>query len=116
MFAFIGNIGPWELIIILLIALVVVGPGKLPEVARSMGRALNEFRRTTTGVKREFEDALKFEEPAPSKKTKASPGSTAKVEDRSVTNADDDAVTQTNDPGNKDDGENQAETEEKNNS
>ncbi|NLG33033.1 MAG: twin-arginine translocase TatA/TatE family subunit, partial [Syntrophomonadaceae bacterium] len=33
MLGFIGNIGPWELVLILLIALIVVGPGKLPEVA-----------------------------------------------------------------------------------
>ena len=66
MFGFIGNIGPWELIVIMLIALIVVGPSKLPEVARSMGKALNDFRRATSGVQREFEEALKYE-PAPPK-------------------------------------------------
>ncbi|NLJ71777.1 MAG: twin-arginine translocase subunit TatB [Syntrophomonadaceae bacterium] len=66
MFGFIGNIGPWELIVIMLIALIVVGPSKLPEVARSMGKALNDFRRATSGVQREFEEALKYE-PAPAK-------------------------------------------------
>ncbi len=83
MFAFIGNIGPWELIIILLIAVVVVGPGKLPDVARSMGKALNEFRRTTSGVKREFEDALNFEDPPPKtniKKENKKPSPTENVE------------------------------------
>lgn len=63
MFGFIGNIGPWELVFILVIALIVVGPGKLPEVAKSMGKAVNEFKRTTTGVKKEFQDAIKFDEP-----------------------------------------------------
>lgn len=63
MYGFIGNIGPWELVFILLVALIVVGPGKLPEVARSLGKAANEFRRITTGVKREFEDAMRFDEP-----------------------------------------------------
>lgn len=66
MFGFIGNIGPWELIVIMLIALIVVGPSKLPEVARSMGKALNDFKRATSGVQREFEEALKYE-PAPPK-------------------------------------------------
>ncbi len=108
MFAFIGNIGPWELIIILLIALVVVGPGKLPEVARSMGRALNEFRRTTTGVKREFEDAMKFEEPAPSKKTN--------INSETTSNLEDDEPTQSDDTEDRDDGENQAETSVEDNS
>lgn len=62
MFGFIGNIGPWELVFILVIALIVVGPGKLPEVAKSMGKAVNEFKRATTGVKKEFQDAIKFDE------------------------------------------------------
>ncbi len=64
MFGFIGNIGPWELVFILAIALIVVGPGKLPEVAKSMGKAVNEFKKSTSGVKKEFENAIKFDDPA----------------------------------------------------
>ena len=52
MFGFIGNIGPWELIFMLLIALIVVGPGKLPEVAKSIGKASREFKKATSGVKK----------------------------------------------------------------
>jgi TatA/E family protein of Tat protein translocase len=48
MFGFIGNIGPWELIFILLIALIVVGPGKLPEVAKGIGKATREFKKATS--------------------------------------------------------------------
>ncbi|HPF20602.1 MAG TPA: twin-arginine translocase TatA/TatE family subunit [Syntrophomonas sp.] len=63
-----GNIGPWELVLILLIALIVVGPGKLPDVARSIGKGLNEFRKVTTGVRKEFQDAVNLDDltkPAP---------------------------------------------------
>jgi sec-independent protein translocase protein TatA len=63
-----GNIGPWELVLILLIALIVVGPGKLPDVARSLGKGLNEFKKATSGVRKEFENAIKTEDlpkPAP---------------------------------------------------
>lgn len=61
-----GSIGPWELGIILLIALMVVGPGKLPDVARSIGKGLNEFKKVTSGVRKEFEDVMKEEiKPAP---------------------------------------------------
>jgi TatA/E family protein of Tat protein translocase len=63
MFGFIGNIGPWELVFILAIALIVVGPGKLPEVAKSMGKAVNEFKKSTSGVKKEFENAMKLDDP-----------------------------------------------------
>lgn len=67
MFAFIGNIGPWELILILAIALIVVGPGKLPEVAKSMGKAMNEFKKGTNEVKRDLENAMRYDD-EPSKK------------------------------------------------
>jgi sec-independent protein translocase protein TatA len=41
----IGNIGPWELILILVIVLVIFGPGKLPKVGESIGKALNSFKK-----------------------------------------------------------------------
>jgi sec-independent protein translocase protein TatA len=47
---FIGNIGAPELIIIAIIALVIFGPGKLPEVAQSLGRGVREFRKAATDV------------------------------------------------------------------
>jgi TatA/E family protein of Tat protein translocase len=45
------NIGPGELIIVLIIALIVVGPGKLPEVGSSLGKSIREFRKAATDVK-----------------------------------------------------------------
>ncbi|HWQ74614.1 MAG TPA: twin-arginine translocase TatA/TatE family subunit [Syntrophomonas sp.] len=71
-----GNIGPWELILILLIALIVVGPGKLPDVARSLGKGLSEFRKVTSGVRKEFEDAVNLDDltkPAPPKTVPPNP-------------------------------------------
>lgn len=58
MFGIIGNIGPWELILILTIALIVIGPGKLPQVGKSLGRAITEFKKATTDVKKEVRDAV----------------------------------------------------------
>jgi Tat protein translocase TatB subunit len=52
------NIGPWELGLILLVALIVVGPGKLPEVAKAVGKGINEFKKVTSGYKKEFQDAI----------------------------------------------------------
>ena len=43
------NIGPMELIIVLIIALVIIGPKKLPDVGRSMGRGMREFKGAITG-------------------------------------------------------------------
>ncbi len=45
MFGLIGNFGPWELILILVIVLIIVGPGKLPQVGQSLGKALQNFRK-----------------------------------------------------------------------
>ena len=48
---FIGNLGPTELIIILVIALLVLGPGKLPEVGSALGKSIREFRKAASDVK-----------------------------------------------------------------
>lgn len=45
MFGLIGNFGPWELVLILVIVLIIVGPGKLPQVGQSLGKALQNFRK-----------------------------------------------------------------------
>ncbi|MBE3599250.1 MAG: twin-arginine translocase TatA/TatE family subunit [Limnochordaceae bacterium] len=42
------NIGPAELLVILLLALIIFGPGKLPEVGRALGKTINEFKRATS--------------------------------------------------------------------
>jgi sec-independent protein translocase protein TatB len=57
------GIGTTELIIILLVALIILGPTKLPGIARSLGKALGEFRRVTTDVQRTLNlEAAKIEE------------------------------------------------------
>lgn len=44
------NIGPLELIIILAIALLIVGPGRLPEMGNAIGRTIREFRKASTDM------------------------------------------------------------------
>ena len=48
------GIGMTELLVILTIGLIVIGPKKLPELARSLGKGLAEFRRASTEMRREF--------------------------------------------------------------
>jgi sec-independent protein translocase protein TatA len=51
-----GDIGPLEIGIVLIIALLVFGPKKLPELGNGLGRGMREFKETVTGEKR---DAIK---------------------------------------------------------
>ena len=57
-----GSLGMPELILILVIALIVFGPKKLPEVGRSLGKAMREFKRTTEEIKGKFEEQINAEE------------------------------------------------------
>jgi len=54
------NIGLPELAIILVIALLVIGPGKLPDVASALGKSIREFRKAATDV----QDSVKLDTPA----------------------------------------------------
>jgi TatA/E family protein of Tat protein translocase len=56
-----GTLGGPELILILVIALIVFGPRKLPEIGRSVGRMLHEFRKASTDFRRTLEDEVDAE-------------------------------------------------------
>ncbi len=53
-----GPLGIQELILILVIALIVFGPKKLPELGRSLGKTLAEFKRTSNDIKNSIEKEL----------------------------------------------------------
>ena len=50
------NVGPMELIVILAIALIVLGPKKLPEVGKSLGNGIREFKESLNGERRRDDD------------------------------------------------------------
>jgi sec-independent protein translocase protein TatB len=58
------GIGMPELIVILVVALVVLGPKRLPEVARSIGKAVGEFRRQSTEIVEDFQTQMRLEDEA----------------------------------------------------
>lgn len=53
-----GRLGPVELILILCIALVIFGPSKLPQIGRSLGQAIQEFKKGTADAKKEVNSIL----------------------------------------------------------
>jgi sec-independent protein translocase protein TatB len=58
------NIGPGELVVILILALVLLGPKRLPEVARTVGKGMRELRRATEDIKDTVEtEFYKLEHP-----------------------------------------------------
>ena len=57
-----GSLGFQELIIIFAIALLVFGPKKLPEVGRSLGKALREFRKTSDEIKEKLEEEIQADD------------------------------------------------------
>jgi sec-independent protein translocase protein TatB len=70
------GIGPSELLVILVVALLVLGPKRLPELARALGKGLAEFRRATADVTSELDNArimLEQEARAAARKTEPKP-------------------------------------------
>ena len=57
-----GSIGMPELLIILTIALIIFGPRKLPELGRSLGKSLGEFKRASNELRNTLDEEIRLEE------------------------------------------------------
>jgi sec-independent protein translocase protein TatA len=68
-----GPIGMPELVIIFVIALIIFGPRKLPELGKSLGRSINEFKRASNELKSTLEDEIRVEEQRTTTKPPATP-------------------------------------------
>lgn len=71
-----GSIGMPELIIILVIALIIFGPRKLPELGKSLGRSLNEFKRASQDLQNTLEQEIKLEEQKDQARARSAEGTT----------------------------------------
>ncbi len=78
-----GSIGMPELIIIFVIALIIFGPRKLPELGRSLGKSIGEFRRASNDLRNTLEEEIRVEEqrerPAPSRPAASDPAQSQAV-------------------------------------
>lgn len=57
-----GSIGMPELVVIFVIALIIFGPRKLPELGKSLGRSINEFKRASNELKSTLEEEVRLDE------------------------------------------------------
>ena len=80
-----GGLGPWEIILILAVVLVLFGAKKLPELAKGMGQGIKEFKKASRGVNDELERAM---DDTP---TYTPPPATQNTEETTETSKDDDS-------------------------
>ncbi|MDQ4149939.1 MAG: twin-arginine translocase TatA/TatE family subunit [Actinomycetota bacterium] len=73
-----GNFGPGEMLMIAVVALLLFGPRRLPEIARSVGKAVREFKKATS----EFSQELTMELEQPASHTPPKPASAGGDEPR----------------------------------
>ena len=86
-----GSIGMPEMLVILVIALIIFGPRKLPELGKSLGRSLAEFKRASNDLKSTLEEEIRVEEQhkrAESTPIPPAPVAPPVVEDHSTPRAD----------------------------
>jgi sec-independent protein translocase protein TatA len=57
--AFIGGLGGWEILLILLVLLIFFGAKKIPELARGLGKGIREFKDATSEIKKDLEEGIK---------------------------------------------------------
>ncbi|MEH7178407.1 twin-arginine translocase TatA/TatE family subunit [Neobacillus vireti] len=56
-----SNIGVPGLILILVLALIIFGPNKLPEIGRAVGKSIREFKRATDGITNDIKEEFKYD-------------------------------------------------------
>lgn len=61
MVGLIGSVGPWELVLVLAIILIIFGPGKLPGVGKAIGKSIGEFRKAKGGEYDKLDQENKME-------------------------------------------------------
>jgi TatA/E family protein of Tat protein translocase len=75
-----GSLSMWEILLILIVALIVFGPRKLPDLGRSLGESLAQFRKASEDFKRSWEEEIKVEDKRLSQLPSSPPVTTSESE------------------------------------
>jgi sec-independent protein translocase protein TatA len=87
-----GSIGMPELIIIFMIALIIFGPRKLPELGRSLGKSLGEFKRASNELRNTLDEEIRLEEQRAAEPVKRAEAATPTHSEPAVTEPNTEAV------------------------
>lgn len=68
-----GSLGVPELIVIFVIALIIFGPRKLPEIGRSLGRSIQEFKKASNELRNTLEEEIRLEDQRPPAQAQTAP-------------------------------------------
>ena len=61
-FVLLGMVGPWQIVLVVLVVLLLFGGKKIPELARGLGRGIREFNDAKASIKDEIEDGIRKED------------------------------------------------------
>lgn len=76
-----GSIGMPELVVIFIIALIIFGPRRLPELGRSLGRSIHEFKRASNDLRNSLEEEIRLDEQKTSPPTATKPAAAVPAAD-----------------------------------
>lgn len=79
-----GSIGMGEMIIIFIIALIIFGPRKLPELGRALGKGINEFKKASNELRTTIEDEIKADSQRTADSSTTTPAATAEASEPKI--------------------------------